>query len=187
MIFERAVDLTVHPCSVEGEFSAVPSLSLSISLSLSALVAIQLMPPCPFCSESVPDVISHHLTRHPDESVPADLVRDLILTNGTRCFACYVPVEDRLIHYENVHIRAVQTAFESINEPPIWRGQDGLFTCSWCQRGFQNPTRFLVSVGPRDRKMTNFLIRIITTVVFTQPRSSVMRFNHTRIRLEVEA
>lgn len=126
--------------------SLFPPSPPALKFSLSQLHPPTSMPLCPNCREPVSDLISHHPTRHPDEPVPADIVREVIETGGTRCFVCYIPVDNRMSHYQNVHLRAVQVAVDSIHERQVWRGEDGRFACPWCPQRDRDPCEFLVSM-----------------------------------------
>lgn len=143
------------------------------------------MEPCPHCGDLVSDVLSHHLTCHPDNAVPADVVREVVIKDKNRCFVCYIPVDDRLSHYKDVHLQAVQLAFEDINEQPIWRGEDGRFACPWCPQRAWDPGEFLVSMlwVQYEQLATDWSCRSTTSFAAKAAPGS---FSHTRILWRVE-
>lgn len=104
------------------------------------------MQPCPHCGDLVSDMLSHHLTNQPDNAIPADIVQEAVMKDKNRCFICYVSIADWLSHYKYAHLQAIQVAFEDINKPPIWRGEDGFFPCPWCPERAQDLSNFLVSL-----------------------------------------
>ena len=106
------------------------------------------MPCCPHCGDTVPDIISHHLTHHPHNPVPAHIVREMIEGGPTtRCRICYVPVTDPVSHYMDHHVRTVRVLFGGGCERDVSRDPDERFSCPWCPQRIQDPIQFLVSTS----------------------------------------
>ena len=63
-----------------------------------------IMPLCDHCGDTVLDVLSHHLTRHPDEPISARVVREALEAQpNIRCNICYIPVANLPAHIVTQH------------------------------------------------------------------------------------
>ena len=139
----RVTSPTVDPYCHEARFPILPPF---------ATLPPSTMPCCPHCGDAVPDVMSHHLIRHPNDPVPACIVREVIgEAPNTRCRICYIPIADPQSHYTYHHVRAVRFSFGGIRKLEVVREPDEKFPCPWCSERIQDAVQFLVSVSSEER------------------------------------